>query len=107
MPALKTWAGRSNFSFTGTLTAGTTITYGSGSTTDVTPAQFAALFAAFPAGMVVEVGTSRTTAPAGSLGAWLQGNVTKTATASYVAPILLHFGRARRVAGNPSQIEFV
>jgi hypothetical protein len=107
MPALDTWAGRSTFDLTGNLATGTTITYGKGWTVQVSAAQYAALLAAFPAGTIVDAGTSRTNPPIGSLGAWLQVHISKTATASYIGPILLHFGHAQRVPGNPTEIEFL
>jgi hypothetical protein len=53
------------------------------------------------------MGTSRDNPPTGSVGAWLQENVTKTAIASYVGPILLSEGLASRVPGEPSKIRFV
>jgi hypothetical protein len=43
---------------------------------------------------VAAVGTSRDCPPAGSVGEWLQENVTKLAIASYLAPILVHRGDA-------------
>lgn len=47
--------------------------------------------------LIVSVGTSRTAPPVDSLGAWLQSTVTKSAIASYVAPILVLEGYAKRV----------
>ena len=40
----------------------------------------------------------------GSVGEWLQNNVTKTAIASYVGAILIHEGYA--VKGKGAEIEF-
>jgi hypothetical protein len=48
-------------------------------------------------GRIVPVGTSRTEPPADCLGAWLQANVTRTGIVSYVAPILVLEGFAKRV----------
>jgi hypothetical protein len=42
----------------------------------------------------VPIGTSRTDATESSLGFWLQQNVTKTAIASYVGPLLIELGYA-------------
>jgi hypothetical protein len=55
--------------------------------------------------MTVDAGTSRTDPPAKSVGEWFLANVTKTAIASYVCPILIHEGFAERV--DKSQIAFV
>lgn len=46
------------------------------------------------AGQRVAIGTSRTSPPKGSLGEYLQQNLSKTALASYIAPLLLHLGLA-------------
>ena len=43
------------------------------------------------------MGTSRTEPPEDSIGAWLLMNVTPVAIASYVGPILVLEGYARRV----------
>lgn len=55
-------------------------------------------------GMRVPCGTSRDKPQIGSLGEWLQGNVTKTAIASYVAAILVHEGYAKK---DGAWIEFI
>ena len=47
----------------------------------------------------MNIGTSRDSAPKGSIGEWLQANVTKTAIASYVGPILINEGFAEKVEG--------
>lgn len=111
---LLTWAHRAMFSYTGSVLSGTEIAYGAGSvsTTAATPClirvtagQYRALLAAF-AGARVAVGSSRDPR-AGTLEYWLQENVTRTAAASYVAPILIYERYARRVVGNDTDIEFV
>jgi hypothetical protein len=48
----------------------------------------------------VDIGTSRTDPPRGSVGEWLQLNVSKRAIASYVGPILIAEGYAEK-AGRP------
>lgn len=48
-------------------------------------------------GRTVTIGTSRTNPPNDSLGEWLMNNITKTAIASYIAPILLLEGHASLV----------
>jgi len=105
MRVLQTWAGRSQFRYAGSVAGGVKIHYGSKGRATVTAQDFAALLAAFR-GRRVDVGTSRTTPPRKSLGAWLQQHVTRTAIASYVAPILLVEGLAVRVPGNRHQIQF-
>ncbi len=53
---------------------------------------------------IVNIGTSRNKAPLGSIGNWLQNNVTKTAIASYVGPILTEEGYARKVGKHKIEI---
>lgn len=77
---------------------GTTITFGRGWQASVSAEQYRALLTRF-AGDTVSAGTSRTDPPAGSLGEWLQENVTKVAIASYVAPILIAEGYAEALHG--------
>lgn len=88
------------FSYTGSVDKGTTIYYGSDFSfrVKISAAQCASLLKHFR-GKTANVGTSRDNAPRGSLGEWLQLNVTKTATASYVAPILIAEGYAERAGG--------
>jgi len=106
MQTLPTWSGRSQFRYAGSVARGVSIRYGSkGWPASITGEEFAALLAAF-GGRRVDVGTSRTSPPPMSLGAWLQQHVTRTAIASYVAPILLAEGIADRVPQNPHQIQF-
>lgn len=71
----------------------------------VTARQFSDLLKYFRSRRV-DVGTSRTTAPRASLGAWLQHHVRRTAIASYIAPILLAEGYATRASGDRHQINF-
>ena len=89
----KTWAGRSEFKYTGSVETGTEITYGKGFKVRVSAQQYNRLRKNF-INDVVSVGTTRTDPPKGSLGSWLQENVTRTAIASYVAPILIIEGYA-------------
>ena len=56
-------------------------------------------------GREVNMGTSMDAAPLGSVGKWLQQNVTRTAIASYVGPILLSEGYAVR-GSTVSKIRF-
>ena len=102
---LRTWAGRSKFEYEGSVAQGTRIRYGKGWEVYVSREQYQALLRHFQ-GVETDMGTSRDTAPTGSVGVWLQENVTKSAIASYVGPILLHEGYAQRVPGRTSRIRF-
>jgi len=104
MPTLPTWAGRSRFSYSGSVAQGTTITFGRGFSLTISPTQYSALLNHFR-GQTVDIGTSRDNSPPGSVGEWLQSNVTKTAIASYVGPILINEGYAEK-AGR-SRITFL
>ena len=94
---LPTWAERSHFSYEGAVNNGTVIHYGTDYrySAQVNQDQYRKLLAHF-AGKTVSIGTSRDIAPAGSLGKWLQENVTPTALASYVGSILVYEGYAER-----------
>ena len=96
MPELSTWAEKRSFEYTGSVQTGSTITYGKGYRIQVSGEDYSRLIAFF-SGSTVEIGTSRTNPPAGSLGKWLQANVTKTAIASYVGPILINESYAEKV----------
>jgi len=99
---LKTWDGRSEFEYEGDpLVNGTSIHYGQGFqySARVSAEQYRSLLRYF-AGRCVPAGTSRDTPPATSMGRWLQENVSKTALASYVGPILIHHGFAEREGTN-------
>jgi hypothetical protein len=93
---LKTWGGRSDFRYSGSVVTGTEIVYGRGWKVKVSADQYNALRQYFK-GRIVPAGTSRTLHPKDSLGEWLQTNVIKSAIACYVAPILVSEGYASRV----------
>jgi hypothetical protein len=95
MPTLVTWGGRSKFKYSGSVAGGTKIIYGKSRQINVSGAEYAALLAYFT-GLTVPVGPSRTAPPKGSLGDWLN-KIKKTAIGSYVAPILVSAGYAKRV----------
>ena len=96
---LKTWSGRSEFTYEGSIETGIVITYGSESACQrLSKAQLSALLERFR-GSTVNIGTSRDTAPTNSLGKWLQENVTPTAIASYVGPMLIDQGWAKKGPG--------
>lgn len=105
---LPTWdvgRGRS-FEYGGSVATGTEILYGKKPHRQrITAAQYHALLRHFK-GATVGIGTSRTNRTPGSVGQWLEENVTGTAIASYVGPILLEEGYAQRVPGARSEIRF-
>jgi len=108
MPALRTWGGRSQFNYEGSVEAGTYITYGKRKNkARVEGHQYAALRHQF-LNQVVPLGTTRKTSetepPPGSLGDWLHANVTYAAIASYVGPILVLEDYAERVGKHDIRI---
>jgi len=103
MKTFKTWAGRSTFSYVGSVKRGTRIIYGKGFCSSISASQYTELLHHFR-GRRVDIGTSRTDPPRSSVGEWLQLNVIRTALASYVGPILITEGYADRVGR--SEIKF-
>lgn len=103
---LATWAGRSQFTYTGSVAEGATVEHGGERRrkVDVSADQFRALLKHFR-GRTVPIGTSRVDPPEGSLGEWLRQHVTKTALASYVGPVLIAEGYAERASR--SEIRFL
>jgi hypothetical protein len=93
-----TWAGRSTFKYNGSVKDGTTIRYGQGYSfkINITKSQYNDLINYFQ-GQTVQAGTSRTNPPRGSVGEWLQRNVTQTAISSYVCSILIAEGYGEKV----------
>jgi len=81
LTTLETWGGRSTFQYEGEPT--------------FSGAQYAALVSQFQ-GQTVSAGPSRDNPQSISVGQWLKDNVTKTAIASYVCPILVHHGLAEK-----------
>jgi len=88
MKTLPTWGGKSAFNYSGSVTTGTETQYGRGfcSKASVSAKQYSALRTNFSK-REVPIGTSRNP-PTGSVEEWLMQNVTHTAIASYVGPIL-------------------
>jgi len=97
---LRTWRKEKDisFSYIGSIRQGTMITYGTGRQFIMCKHEYKALLDHFQ-GQTVNIGTSRDNPPPGSVGEWLQLNVTKTAIASYVGPILIHEGYAEHAGG--------
>ncbi len=99
---IDTWGGRSEFDYTGSTTNGTRITYGAGNEIEVTAEQYETLINYFHERTVL-VTPERTNPAQESLEEWLHDNVTQTAIASYVAPILILEGIATRTSNNRLQ----
>jgi len=104
MKKLDTLAKKSRFSYDGSVADGIKIYFGSGNKIIISSRQCSELLNRFR-GKSVNIGTSRTEPPIGSIGKWMQENVTKTAIASYVGQILIHEGFATKRDGS-STIEF-
>jgi hypothetical protein len=85
---LKTLSRNRSFRYKGSVKEGTTIFFGQDRVEVIRVDQYKKMLATFT-GKRVPIGTSFNNPGAGSLGAWLQSNVTKRAIASYVAPILI------------------
>ena len=98
MVKMETWAGRSEFEYSGSVEEGTKIIYGSGFSQWISANQYQKLLDNFR-GKTVNIGTSRTDPPMDSVGEWLINNVTKTAMASYVGRILIGEGYAQKGTG--------
>lgn len=94
---LITWSGRSKFRYTGSVKSGVKILYGSESKYAVTlsSAEIDSLLDHF-IGSRVRLNTSRTASLPGSVGDWIRSNITKTAITSYLGPILIAEGYARK-----------
>jgi hypothetical protein len=102
---LRSWAGRREFHYDGSVDGGTTIWYGRGfQHSYVSGQQYGQSLQHF-GGRTVDMGASREP-PSGSVGAWLMKHVTRRAIASYVGPILVHEGYAERVPWDSAKIRF-
>ena len=103
---IPTWSGKKRFDYQGSVKTGTVIWYGaSRNRISIEASQYARLLKHF-GGQEVLVGTDHVNPPLGSLGEWLMENVKKTASASYVAPILVQEEYAVR-ASDSRKIKFV
>jgi hypothetical protein len=105
MKQLKTWAGRSTFRYSGSVSQGTIIEYGDGFrfSIKVSEDHYRKLRAAFLS-KTVPIGTSRTDPTPRSIGEWLKHNVTNTGIASYVGPILISEEYAKQVGQSEIKI---
>lgn len=89
MMTLKTRAKAAEFSYERTADGRIRIEYGNHREISISAKDYDRLVKAF-SGQQVSLGASRTNPPQGSVGEWLQQNVTKTAIASYIGAILVH-----------------
>jgi hypothetical protein len=104
MITLKTKARGVPFSYEKTVHGDVHIEFGRGRKVMVAAADWRRLIQQFR-GRQVQLGTSRDRPPPGSVGEWLQQNVTPVAIASYVGPILVHEACATWV--DRSTLQFV
>ncbi len=91
----QTWAGKTEFHYSGSVTEGTTIPLYGSQRVLISAAQYESLLDHFQ-GCTVDLGTSFNP-PGGSIGGWLRSNVTKTKIAPHVSAILIAEGYAERV----------
>ena len=95
MEDIKTWAGRSSFSYSGSVEQGTKIIFGKGYSVIINPEVYSKMLIDFK-GRTVKIGTSRDHPPKGSLGEWMKDYESRAIT-SYVGPILIREGYAEKV----------
>jgi hypothetical protein len=104
---LPTWSGKSRFEYSGSIKLGTDIFFGKAFCYhEFIGAEKYQMLLRYFKGKTVSLGTSRTGPPNGSVGIWLLLNVSRRALASYVGPILLHEGYAKRINGESKMIHF-
>lgn len=98
---LETWAGQSDFEYSGSVADGVRITIGATKqVSNVTALQFQLLLRHF-SGKIVKVGASKSsTSEAGTLDEWLKVNVPGRTIATYVAAILKHEKLASETHGH-------
>jgi hypothetical protein len=93
---VKTWGQRSFFEYYGSVENGTEIVFGKGWKVNIKASDYIALRSHFR-DRIIPIGTSRTDAPKGSLGEWLEINLARAGIACYVGVILVLEGYAKRV----------
>jgi hypothetical protein len=104
---LRTWANRREFRYSGSVASGTDIEFGKGFRykASVRADEYGRLLEHFANRGEVPMGTAFVNRPENSVGQWLADHVTKTAIASYVGPILIEEGYAKR-GGESDLIQF-
>jgi hypothetical protein len=91
----QTWAGKTQFNYSGSVSEGTTIPLYGYQRVIISASDYESLLDRFR-GCIVDLGTSFNP-PGGSIGEWLRSNVTKTKIASQVGSILIAEGYAERI----------
>jgi hypothetical protein len=91
----QTWAGKTKFTYYGSVTEGTTIPLYGNNRVFISALNYDSLLLCFR-GCIVDLGTSFNPSK-GSIGGWLRSHVTKTKIASHVGAILIAEGYAERV----------
>jgi len=91
----QTWAGNTEFYYSGSVTEGTSIILYGKQRVLISASHYESLLERFR-GCTVDLGTSFNP-PGGSMGEWLWSNVTKTKIAPRVGAILISEGYAERV----------
>ncbi len=91
----QTWAGKTEFTYFGSVAEGTTIPIYGYQRVIISASDYESLLDQFR-GCTVDLGTSFSP-PGGSVGEWLKSNVTKTKIAPQVGAILIAEGYAERV----------
>jgi len=104
MKELETWGGRSKFKYSGSVEKGTNIVFKSGTFLYFSSNEYKGLLNYF-SGKTVNIGTSRTEPPSGSLGYWIEINFNKMGSTSFISSILINEGYAERTK-NKTEIKF-
>ena len=105
MKEISTWGGKSKFTYDGSVSEGTKIVFKSGVVLKFSKEEYEKILNFF-IGKAVNIGTSRTNPPEGSLGRWIEINLSKTGTTSFIGAILLEEGYAIKTK-NRAEIKFL
>jgi hypothetical protein len=94
---LRTWSGKKEFKYSGTVESGVRISCGQAFSHDyeMTAAELWQALIEF-SGREAKIGTHRTAPPDGSIGDWIRKRYRKGGIMSYVGPILIEEGYAVR-----------
>jgi hypothetical protein len=104
MKEISTWGEKSKFSYSGSVKEGTKIVFRSGVVLKFSIEEYRKILNFF-SGKIVNIGTSRTNPPNGSLGRWIELNLGKMGTTSFIGAILLNEGYAIKTK-NRAEIKF-
>jgi len=105
MKEIPTWGERSKFNYSGSVTEGTKIVFKNGVVLEFSKEKYEKLLSFF-SGKNVNIGTSRTDPPEGSLGKWIELNMRKMGTTSFIGAIMLSEGYAIKTK-NRAEIKFI